>query len=495
MSVALSGSLSESVALSARVTVLRVKTWPDCKPSISQGTSFTGVRRVRQTPCRAYRADCSDCSSSPPSCIKHEMDIGPAQPARRFSVASSSTSSDYDVASLWTDGASMASSPGTSYSSSFGRSSSFVGGRRRAGTCSSAHVDTIPRLQPLSEHSEDPVETSAGSTTIGFSDAIPDIMPLADDEATGPQHRSGLAKRLVSGTRKRASSIGRLQLIRPKLERREAGPDGNEDRPSTGSRTPSIFGSKRFRQLKGRFAYSAPVTPSLTPSVSTDKVHLFLSRPNSVVLRGTGSDLQASFYFDAIPGSPLLDSPTASVYAPALEDQIAIPAEVSLAESVVLKPLNRFDGVLPREVRIAIFAKVIENSIEEQANCIESGKWTANLASETRWSGKAEGLKTLVGLSRVSREWRDLAFDGQLWQNVSLARQLGPDALGIPGLIRLASHSGSYLRKLDLRGFRNLQNEDLEVLTDACRAGAGTTHLEYIDLTGMYRLHGQRKAC
>lgn len=417
------------------------------------------------------------------------MEVATSANARRYSVASSNTSTDYEGASIWSDGASLASSPGTSYSSSFGRSPPSPSiGRRRASTCVSAQLDATTRLQPLSEQIEE-IQETAINRVVGFSDSpAPPLGPPFELESFhADQSRPGIAKRLLSGTRARAVSIGKLQFTRPKLERREAGPNGlqeDDEQPSPGSRTPSIFRSKPFRQLKGRFAYSAPVTPLLTPSVSTDKVHLFHSRPSSIVLRGTGSDLQASFYFDAVPGSPLLDSANASIYAPAM-DNLASCEETAVAdEAVEEEPKNLFDGLLPREIRVLIFAKVVENSMIDQASRLARGGWSAKIARETRWSGEAAGLRTLVLLSRVSQEWREMAFDGQLWQDVTLARTLGSESMGIQGMKSLAQYSGSHLRKLDLRGFRDLQNEDLDALTVSCCAGRMQTNLQYIDLTG-----------
>ena len=352
----------------------------------------------------------------------------------------------------------------------------------------SAQLDDTLRLQPLSEHVEEITEITEGTQGLRILDtplpSAPDT-PFEQDDVTLPQTRLGFAKRFLSKSRQRASSIGKLQLSRPKLERREAGPGGIDDSSPDGSHSPTLFRSKRFKQLRGRLAFSAPVTPAFSPSPSTEKVHLFRSRPSSIVIKGSGQDLQASFYFDALPGSPLLDSPLASsCYVPALEELVSAEEEAIVESKIVDSPRDLFDSLLPREIRILIFAKVVENSIEEQSIRLDRGDWSAKIAAENRWVGESGGLRTLIGLSRVSREWRDLAFDGQLWQNVRLAKYLGCDVMSPFSLLRLASHAGPYLCKLDLRGYRDLQDEDVEIIANSCRAGSECTNLDYIDLTG-----------
>ena len=150
----------------------------------------------------------------------------------------------------------------------------------------------------------------------------------------------------------------------------------------------------------------------------------------------------------------------------------------------IVEPLNRFDSLLPREVRIRIFSMLVQNSIYEHKKLVQTKEWTAKRSGDSKWVGEAGGMRELVKLSGVSREWRDLAFDGQLWHSTDICRVLGNDAIAPSGLVRLAECAGSFLRRLDLRGFASLEGQDLDSLTAACSAYAGTTSLNYVDLTG-----------
>ena len=67
----------------------------------------------------------------------------------------------------------------------------------------------------------------------------------------------------------------------------------------------------------------------------------------------------------------------------------------------VARPRNSFDEVLPRELRLHIFAFMVELHEEEHADRLREGKWTAMQASRHRWVGRDEGIRALVRLSRV----------------------------------------------------------------------------------------------
>lgn len=373
--------------------------------------------------------------------------------------------------------------------------------------------------------------------------------PSASSSNAEQERRNGRSSTPSSRTHE-SQSLASMPLNRPSLERREAttSPDQRE-----GSSFPNVLlRSKKLRQLQGRFARSAPTTPALTPSPSTDRVNLWRSsRPGSTIfhppsaahLTGSGSTtpttacssrLQQPISAFTMPAAA--DAQTGSSHGRPSSSAFAHPASVATSPlsscnvsyrvaaqgSITLTfvdasaeaffdpqseaseqfqeaeseaddgedafeealPKDLFDSRLPREVRIRIFSMVVRNSIAEHDQAIREIGWNSKRASQERWVGRAGGLRELVKLTRVSREWRDLAFDGQLWQDVQISRDLGNDTFSTSGLIRLANHSGSFLRRLDLRGFANLRNRDLEALTDACTAYAGITSLEYLDLTG-----------
>lgn len=326
-----------------------------------------------------------------------------------------------------------------------------------------------------------------------------------------PPLKPKLSHRLLSKGRARASSLSLIPFVtRPKLERRQATNASNS--ASTAPGTPSDespYSSdadvqvrpRAFKRLQGRFTRTAPTTPVLSPSPSTDRVHLFRSRPSSVVVSSRGiefnyftpvdrnqathpsshsqiSSCNVSLYQQALDSPSLLD--TSATTQNAFTDALASPEP----EQTDSQPLNLFDGLLPREVRVKILGLVVRTAQDELDVQIETGKWTADKSARERWSGERGGLRELVKMSRVSREWQEMAFDGQLWQEISISTTLGTDCFRLSGLLRLANHAGSFLRRLDLRGFSHLRGEDLDEITEACAGSMGVTRLQHINLSG-----------
>lgn len=322
---------------------------------------------------------------------------------------------------------------------------------------------------------------------------------------------STLPKRLLLKTRDRAASLSRISLQRPKLERRE-----DTHAPTSGDRRPTtptlslIKGSgktkERFKKLQGRLLRSAPVTPNgLTPTPSTDRLNeqrtlrsvrstLYLQGllPNGGPIHSDFNVLNTSSYFPAQPyATPPLFSPGGSCYQPALETPSLEP--LSAEDIVPEEPSevfhdaqtgNHFDDLLPREIRLRIFKALIHSCIEEHRAERASRAWTASRARSERWVGEARGLREIVKLSGVSREWRELALDGQLWKSIEIGRKLGNDTFQPSGLVRLVTHANAFIRKLDLRGYRVLQSEDLDAITEALTAHSGETSLIHLDLSG-----------
>lgn len=325
-----------------------------------------------------------------------------------------------------------------------------------------------------------------------------ELSPSASAPSGRPELRTRLSKKLFLKGRERASSLSKLPFVRPKLDRRSAAsgsttpgtPTGDTDDNSPYSPAEANPRRRVLERLQDRFARSAPSSPALTPSASTDRVHLFRSRPSSIVVSGRGVEFN---YFtghlrDVSSSQP--SSCDASVYQPALDrigqwgstDELVNSASAEIFEDAL--PKNLFDALLPREVKLKVFSLVVEGCIEEEELITQERSWTASRAARERWIGERAGLRELVKMSRVCREWRDLVFDGQLWQNIHISRTFGCDVFLSSGLVRLASHAGSFLRRLDLRGFSQLQDWDLDDITESCKNHTGFTSLTYIDLSG-----------
>lgn len=320
----------------------------------------------------------------------------------------------------------------------------------------------------------------------------PDAAPLR------PPLKTKLSKKLFLKGRERASSLSKISFSRPRLERRGATEEASAPAQPDDSvpSTPNGVTHRRraISRLQERFARSAPSSPPRTPSESTDRVHLFRSRPSSIVLSGRG--VEFNYFTGPLSQTPLSQpsSCNASVYQPAMDrignwassDDLVASSTYEIYQDAL--PQNLFDSLLPREVRLKIFSLVVQTSVEEGTRSMQSRAWTASRAAEDRWIGERAGLRELVKMSRVCREWRDLVFDGQLWQNIHIAKTIGCNTFSAPGLVRLASHAGSFLRRLDLRGFSQLQDADLEDIVESCISHSGVTSLTYIDLSGKFHL-------
>lgn len=317
-----------------------------------------------------------------------------------------------------------------------------------------------------------------------------------------PVLRTKLSHKLFLKSRERASSLSKLSFVRPKLDT-TGGAEGSTTPTDSNISSPNIPNAATARRnalsrLQDRFARSAPSSPPLTPSESTDRVHLFRSRPSSIVLRGRGVEFN---YFT----SPLSDhsasqpsSCNVSDYQPALDrmgtwgsgdDLAGLATNEDFFQDAL--PRDLFDTLLPREIKLRIFSLVVQASIDVAESTVQERIWTAARAARERWIGQGAGLRELVKMTRVCREWRDLAFDGQLWQNVYISKTLGCNTFHASGLVRLATHAGSFLRRLDLRGFAQLEDADLEEITESCISHSGVTSLTYIDLSGKVLLFSQ----
>ncbi|WWD20969.1 hypothetical protein CI109_105448 [Kwoniella shandongensis] len=131
-----------------------------------------------------------------------------------------------------------------------------------------------------------------------------------------------------------------------------------------------------------------------------------------------------------------------------------------------------FDTMLPRELKVLVLRKLVEGF--------------SDVEGDKRWDCEAGGRRELVKLSRVSRDWQDLCFDGQLWQLVHLAPMA--HCMHIETLRRILTQAQSFVTLISLRGMDNLigsQLIDMLSTIDGSSAGNGRfPSLTTLDLRG-----------
>lgn len=146
---------------------------------------------------------------------------------------------------------------------------------------------------------------------------------------------------------------------------------------------------------------------------------------------------------------------------------------------------NLFDETLPRELKLQVFSALIFLHEDEFQLWKSSGQWTVSKASSSkyRWVGRDRGMRELVKLSRVSKAWRSLVFDGQLWVDVDL--KAFPN-LPTPFLLRLAETLGPFVKNMDLTGHTRLDHSTLgQVTTGLCVRSAPTIDFTYTQLSDL----------
>lgn len=196
-----------------------------------------------------------------------------------------------------------------------------------------------------------------------------------------------------------------------------------------------------------------PVVPLLDPSV--------LQYPNDALQKA---------HLDGLPGkssdqllvrtkarSKSLPQPLSALdYVPT--------SSLDIYEPIPLIIKNYFDDELPKELRLRIFKSLIDLHESDFQRLVASGKWSMAKASSSKgqWVGRERGMRELFKLSRVSKSWQRLVFDGQLWTSLDL--QAFP-ALSESALLHLSESGCSFVRSLDLAGHVQLRSNVLMNIT------------------------------
>ncbi|EJD03750.1 RNI-like protein [Fomitiporia mediterranea MF3/22] len=149
-----------------------------------------------------------------------------------------------------------------------------------------------------------------------------------------------------------------------------------------------------------------------------------------------------------------------------------------------------FECMLPKEIKLEVFHTLLRLHEVDGETLQKSSGWTALKASqkEHRWIGKEKGIVELIRLSRVSKSWQSLVFDGQLWHDLNL--KAFPN-IPIHMLRHLAVSSGSFIRTVDLTGHTQLTAASfLELTNSFCISNTlpgetmSVTQLTSINLSG-----------
>ncbi|KAH7106793.1 RNI-like protein [Auriculariales sp. MPI-PUGE-AT-0066] len=158
-----------------------------------------------------------------------------------------------------------------------------------------------------------------------------------------------------------------------------------------------------------------------------------------------------------------------------------------ISNTVVLSPRSAFDARLPREVKLHVFAVVIQlHEIEYRKRMVSSG-WTAVQSASERYVGRSRGFVDLIRLSRVSKSWRSLAFDGQLWSQLDLQMLA---QMPVPAVTRIFAAAGPFIRDMNFQGYQSLSVQLLKrfasaiVIAQPGRKCLPTSQLTSLNLAG-----------
>lgn len=124
-------------------------------------------------------------------------------------------------------------------------------------------------------------------------------------------------------------------------------------------------------------------------------------------------------------------------------------------------PKDLFDLMLPRELRVACMRALVRLHEEEHDTLVETGQWRGNRARQARYYGREAAMRELVRLSRVSKTWQSLLFDGQLWSEVDASLVAG---MSNGTLLRIVKNSGAFVKHLSLSGRAELEANTIAAL-------------------------------
>ncbi|KDR85658.1 hypothetical protein GALMADRAFT_53752 [Galerina marginata CBS 339.88] len=145
---------------------------------------------------------------------------------------------------------------------------------------------------------------------------------------------------------------------------------------------------------------------------------------------------------------------------------------------------NYFDLILPKELRLHILGALLESHEQDYLRYVRDGRLSVAKASSSRgrWVGKDKGVRELVKLSRVSKGWQALVFDGELWKNVDLRsfHSLPPAFVA-----RLIQSAGTFVRKLNFAGHVQITPDTMLEITNSLCLPVPQAPLSYTQITSV----------
>lgn len=144
---------------------------------------------------------------------------------------------------------------------------------------------------------------------------------------------------------------------------------------------------------------------------------------------------------------------------------LALSTHTAPIQPIPFVPRGLFGEMLPRELQLRVFAALLQLYEIEHLERISSSDWTCEKAGSRKyqWVGRSKGMRELVKFSRVSKAWKTLAFDGELWGTFPVPP---PAQLSSKSMLGIAEVTGSLMTTLTFPGQNSLRNSVLVRLTD-----------------------------
>ncbi|KAI0640013.1 RNI-like protein [Trametes polyzona] len=358
----------------------------------------------------------------------------------------------------------------------------------------SAHSSSPQAAGPSSYGSE----FAAGGESPGVS---PDVTLVATPETPAAVDQIHERRRTLSNASVRSTrSLSALSLSKVKVKFASTKATGN------------IARKLRFKKGDSTPDGTDAGVPTNSPVIDTDlpgvaplgRGSCFLPWPRDLKARsippqGTLIDIDVGLSSPISPTSPIMragpPSELAILRAKGRSYSSPFPLSVSspldivpvtptdISEPVHVEVPNYFDEWLPRELRLKILVSLVELHEQEHFRLVTSERWTARKAARHRWVGAEKGVMELLKLSRVSKAWQSLVYDGQLWTRLPKL----PQAV----LERLCKDAGGFVKYLDLAGMSVLTADLLTGMTEGLCVDPAVpgellphTHITTIDLQG-----------
>ncbi|KAH9486327.1 hypothetical protein JR316_0000391 [Psilocybe cubensis] len=274
---------------------------------------------------------------------------------------------------------------------------------------------------------------------------------------------------------------------------------------STALTTPPVFGPSRTpsnisRQLILDQNANSNESPPLDPTAHTTALSSVISSSTLSVIEREPSSYPPAWYTVSKPKSPIVTTQPGTIHLPTPRSSLKpkvrsksspypisvldfIPATSSdLFEPIPIVIPNYFDLILPKELRLHILRSLIDVHEQDYLRSVREGRLTAAKATSSRgrWVGRDKGVRELFKLSRVSKGWRSLVFDGELWIDVDLRSFHSlPPAI----VVRLVQAAGTFVQSLNVAGHVQLHADAMTDITTSLCLTVPQTPLSYTQIT------------